>query len=83
MSEDNPSTHEKVVYVKHEASSLLGFIALLCFLVPWIMGIVLADTTTKKVVGVFMFPYAWYLTTERVMEKTGFLTPAECQGKKG
>ena len=55
------------------ADVLLVLIAIPSFIVPWLMGLVIAKGFWSTLFAIFP-PYAWYLTVERAMKV--FLGPA-------
>lgn len=74
MSEEIPT-----VRIRGNASmaeALMVIVATFSFMIPWVMGVVLAPTWWEKLIAVPFFPYAWYLTCERLMQMWGILPPA-------
>ena len=57
------------------AEAIVLIVATFGFMVPWVMGVVLAEGWLK-VIAVPFFPYAWYLTCERFMQMLGILPQA-------
>lgn len=73
MSEEIPT-----VRIRGNASmaeALMVIVATFSFMIPWVMGVVLAPTWWEKLIAVPFFPYAWYLTCERLMQMWGILPP--------
>lgn len=55
------------------ALNVWSFLLLLCMVVPWVMGVVLAKVGWLTYLAVIMPPYAWYLTAEKFMQLHGLL----------
>lgn len=54
-------------------SNWASLLTLLVVVIPWLMGVVLAQGFVKVLVSVLFAPYAWYLVVERVMQLTGMV----------
>lgn len=54
-------------------NGLYTFLSLIAVVVPWIMGIVLANGIWLKTIAIFFPPYAWYLIAEKLMLVNGLL----------
>ena len=63
---DNASMAEAVIVI----AMAFGFV------VPWIMGVALAKGFWSTFFAIPFFPYAWYLTIERLMQMTGIIPQA-------
>ena len=52
---------------------IIEWIVIISMLVPWIIGIVLAQGFWSTVFSITVPPYAWYLTTEKFLQMNGWL----------
>lgn len=59
------------------AEAILYIFASISFIVPWVFGVVLAPSWWQALLAVPFFPYAWYLTAERIAQMAGII-PSSC-----
>lgn len=58
------------ITVNNNWTSLL---TLLVVVIPWLMGIVIAQGIVSTLVSILFAPYAWYLTVEHLMRLAGLI----------
>lgn len=58
--------------MKDFLETIAGVIALVVMIVPWLMGLVLAQGFWSNVFAFFP-PYAWYLVVEHAMKLSGWI----------
>lgn len=54
-------------------SNWASLLTLLVVVIPWLMGVVLAQGVIQVVVSVLFAPYAWYLVVECLMQSLGWV----------
>lgn len=82
MSQENQTAEIKIqtmprprvvnVIMKKSNDAAELFAAMVFFIVPWLMGLVLAKGGWETFFAIFP-PYAWYLVVERVMQMGGMI----------
>lgn len=51
----------------------MSYVYRLITLTSWLMGIVIAKGFWATTAAIIFFPYAWYLTIEKIMQLNGWL----------